>query len=88
MRANGHAIVWGTHVHGARTKEGLGFLRHLRALLTSRTPRAQQAASAIARTRWDPQREELRTIHAESALEVALSQRTLPRTAMLYGMAL
>ena len=77
MRAYGHVSVWRTHLGLGRTTDGQRWYQLLRDRWAAHQAARQQATREALHRRWDAQREAVRPLHADAAIDMALAQGTL-----------
>jgi hypothetical protein len=86
MRSHGHAIVWGVHVDIGRARGSSGWYQQLKEWWAARKSSQQQAKLAALNARWDAERETLRPVRAEAALEMAIAQGALSLATQPYSL--
>jgi hypothetical protein len=86
LSSHGQATVWGTTVGLDRAREGAGWCQQLRRWWGARREAHRRATLAALNRCWDPQRETVRPLRAEAALEMAAAHTGLSVATMLYGL--
>ncbi len=84
MRANGHTIVWGTHISFGKAKDRRGVFAHLVSWLTSKIEKPRRA-SVVCNGTWNARREELSHLRADAALDIAAARGSFPTAMLLYS---
>ena len=70
MYANGHTIIWGTHIGVGRATDGKGWYQQLRAWWTTHRAARHEAKLTTLRARWDARREAVRPRRADTAIDM------------------
>ena len=85
MRAHGQATASETYIGIGCARAAEGWRRQLRRWWAARRDAHRRAKLAALNGYWDSQREAIRLLRADTALELAAAQSTLSMATMLYG---
>ena len=76
MRVQGHTTVWGTQTGVGRATNGQRWYQQVKAWWTAHKAAHQQATLEALHRCWDAQREAVRPLRADAAMDMALAQGT------------
>jgi hypothetical protein len=86
MRSHEHATVWGTQIGVGRSSGRRGWYQPLKEWWAARAQARQQARLDALRARWDAEREAVKPLRAEPAVEMAIAQGVLSLATQPYSL--
>jgi hypothetical protein len=87
MSAHGHTTVWGTHSDVGRTINGQSWYQQVKAWWTTHQAARQDVKLVMLRAHWDAQREAVRPLHADAAIDMVASTHACSTTTALCALA-
>ena len=87
MPAHGHTPVWGTHIDIGRASDAKRWYQQMQAWWTAHQAARQDAKLATLRACWDAQREAVRPLHADAAIDLVASTHACSTTTALCALA-
>jgi hypothetical protein len=86
MRAHGHTTVWGTHIGIGRARGDASWYQQVKEWWQAHKIERQQTKLAALNACWDAEREVVRPLRAEAALEMVAAQHAFSTAIRLYGL--
>jgi hypothetical protein len=85
MRSHGPATVWGTSLDGGSIRDAKGWYQQLKEWWAARKAARQRAKLVALTNRWDTEREAVKPLPADAAVEMAIAQGTLSMATQPYS---
>jgi hypothetical protein len=83
MHANGHTTAWGTHIGVGRARDTKLWYQQLKAWWADQRAARREAGLTVLKARWDVRREAVRTVHADTAIDLVASRHACSTTTAL-----
>jgi hypothetical protein len=87
MSAHGHTTVWGTHVGTGRAIDAKGWYQQLKEWWQSHKATRQEARLAALKARWDANREAVRFLHADAAVDMVAPAHVFSTTTAMCDLS-
>ena len=88
MRVHGHASVWRIPLGVGRANDDTGWHQQMKAWWTAHKAARHDAKLATLSARWDGQREAVRPLHTDAAIDLVASTHACSITTALCALAI